>query len=244
MRKVRDLIGMRFGSLLVVSRSIDQTKNGYIGAIWNCVCDCGGSTVSASTHLISGKRTSCGCGKSINVSSHRISQREDLSGNVYGVLTVLSACDKMDSTGRFPFWNCLCVCGGARLVRRTQLINGKHCKCSCFRKRPILLLFAPVKKTDFVQKNTGSKKPIGVFFGGSVGKRGYVLGKVWDGSKIRRLKEHTFVMESHLGRRLLRHEEIHHINEIKTDNRLENLELFANSSEHLRSAHSNRKTCS
>jgi hypothetical protein len=241
MGKGRDLIGTRFGSLLVVSRYVGSTNNGYIGAIWNCVCDCGGSTVSASTHLVSGKRTSCGCGKTKNVSTYRISQREDLSGRIYGVLTVLSICDKTDAKGRFSYWSCRCVCGGIRLVGRTHLLNGKHYKCSCSRKKTGPLLFDPVARTDFGQKNMGSKNPIGEFFGGSVGKRGYVLGKVWDGHELRRVKEHTFVMELHLGRKLLRNEEIHHVNGIKTDNRLENLELFANSSEHLRSAHSNRK---
>ena len=44
--------------------------------------------------------------------------------------------------------------------------------------------------------------------------------------------EHRFIMESHLGRYLDPKEVVHHINEIKTDNRLENLKLFKNASEH------------
>jgi HNH endonuclease len=35
--------------------------------------------------------------------------------------------------------------------------------------------------------------------------------------------EHTYVYEEHMGRRLRRNESVHHINEIKTDNRLCNL---------------------
>jgi len=55
--------------------------------------------------------------------------------------------------------------------------------------------------------------------------RGYIEGRVWiDGKRVYR-KQHRWFMEQHLGRPLRADEDVHHINGVKTDNRLENLEV-------------------
>lgn len=62
-----------------------------------------------------------------------------------------------------------------------------------------------------------------------VGRNGYIRyvipGK--NGEAARETFLHRYVMEQHIGRRLLSEETVHHINGTRGDNRLENLELFS-----------------
>ena len=59
--KGEDLTGRKFGRLTVLSRS-DFTGHGKTPKVYyNCLCDCGNTTVSRSDQLKNGEAKSCGC---------------------------------------------------------------------------------------------------------------------------------------------------------------------------------------
>jgi hypothetical protein len=56
------LTNKRFGKLKVISLNEERTnKENRALAYWNCLCDCGNTSVVRSSALISGRSQSCGC---------------------------------------------------------------------------------------------------------------------------------------------------------------------------------------
>lgn len=58
MKKI-DLVGKRFGKLVVIKPIITENKN----RAWECVCDCGNTKVILGCNLTGGKSNSCGCAR-------------------------------------------------------------------------------------------------------------------------------------------------------------------------------------
>ncbi len=54
-----DLVGKRFGRLVVIEVSHTAMKNRKV--MWSCRCDCGRITRAERYHLVNGLTRSCGC---------------------------------------------------------------------------------------------------------------------------------------------------------------------------------------
>lgn len=77
--------------------------------------------------------------------------------------------------------------------------------------------------------------------GKTLDSHGYILVKAPKDhpykTKAGYIREHRLVMEKSIGRYLFPTEDVHHLNGDKTDNRIENLGLFSNRTQHLRHEH-------
>ena len=60
----------------------------------------------------------------------------DITGNVYGKLTVINCAGKLD--GRRYYWNCKCECGKEICVLGTSLRNGNTKSCGCNKHNGII----------------------------------------------------------------------------------------------------------
>ena len=77
---VIDLIGLRFGRLLVIERGL--STGGNRGARWVCLCDCGGVKTVRSDALKGGITRSCGCLISETATSFHTKHGHSKVGNV------------------------------------------------------------------------------------------------------------------------------------------------------------------
>lgn len=129
--KCEDMTGRRFGRLTVIQRADDYVRpNGRKDTQWVCECDCGNTTIKRSAYLKKSKCPSCGCRKKEVISDVKSS---DLSGQRFGMLTVLSYSHTAYTSGGNPVrvYNCVCDCGREKLARSSSLLTGSVQSCGC-----------------------------------------------------------------------------------------------------------------
>lgn len=129
----QDLTGMKFGRLTVVDRAEDKVSpSGHHSARWNCICECGNTTIAYASSLRCGGTVSCGCkNHEKGVGLHGA---KDLTGMVFGRLTVLERADDhvQESGRRRVRWRCRCSCGNEAIVGTDSLTSGSTISCGCY----------------------------------------------------------------------------------------------------------------
>lgn len=111
MSKLIDRTGQRFG-MLVAIRIVGRR---YGGPIWECQCDCGGTSTVKATRLKHTK--SCGCTNSL-----------DLSGQRFVNLVAIKIVGRKFTNN---LWECRCDCGEFFTATAKYLKNGTSKSCGC-----------------------------------------------------------------------------------------------------------------
>ena len=123
-----NLIGVRFGRLVVVERA-GTTRQGK--ALWRCRCDCGGETTTQTNYLRCGDTRSCGCLHSELAAEKGRTKKVDLTGRRFGRLIVVEEAQR--SLSGDVRWRCLCDCGKESTPIASCLTRGTSLSCGCLR---------------------------------------------------------------------------------------------------------------
>lgn len=129
-----DIIGKKFGKLIVVSVSDQPETAKSRGPYYACSCECGGTKIVSRHCLIGGRTKSCGCLRHNCGSQYhpRKTQRIviDLTGHRFGLLTVIRLADSPTGYRGHSYWLCRCDCGNEIVVSSDDL-NRYKVDCGC-----------------------------------------------------------------------------------------------------------------
>ena len=161
--KLINAVGKKFGMLTVLERADNKiSPNGNKRTRWLCQCECGNTTVVMWDNLKSGHTTSCGCSL-VNFCKSKI---EDITGEKFGKLTVLSRCGSTKQ--KQAVWLCQCECGNYTNVLGIHLKSGHTTSCGCIKSKLEFLVESFLKN-----QNIDYKKQIK--FNGLIGVNGGLL---------------------------------------------------------------------
>lgn len=122
-----NLVGQRFGRLLVIKR---VEKPEYIkqhDTYWLCKCDCGKEKIISKRSLRNGGTISCGCYQKEIASKLRF---KDLTGEKFGKLLVIKRIEKPSNSQRTDsYWLCNCDCGREKIATGSSLRVGDTKTC-------------------------------------------------------------------------------------------------------------------
>jgi hypothetical protein len=118
--------GQKFGKLTITKESVKFGSSGKRIKSWECSCECGNITIVNTSDLLSGNTTSCGC--------TRQNYKVDLTGKVYGRLTVIALDIEKSLNKKDKYWKCQCVCGNTCSPSTNALLSGLNQSCGCIKQ--------------------------------------------------------------------------------------------------------------
>lgn len=136
--RAENLIGKKFGKLLVIERDfIKEKENPNRGSTyWKCKCNCGNIISTLRSSLISGATQSCGCLRKEKSAIHLADVSScnfiDLTGERFGKLTVLYKSNNKSKNG--VLWHCKCDCGKEKDILSNSLRSNNTASCGCLGK--------------------------------------------------------------------------------------------------------------
>lgn len=140
---------------------------------------------------------------------------ESLIGKKYNRLTVIQETGyKTQWKSKKYFYLCRCDCWAEKDINRYHLLSWNTKSCGCKKYKQPMGDKSPTWKWG--RRIDEGYQSVYMPFHHRAKSNWYT-------------KEHTLVMEEKIGRFLVKWENVHHINGIKTDNRPENLELWSTS---------------
>lgn len=204
-------IGERFGSLVVLSAAL----KGHGGATQvNVKCECGTEQVARLTNLVTGKKDNCGC-----LTAERQRRANECRRTNVGLCGYLNGCER-DAKSKG-------LCG----VHYREYLDDLHGPChieEC--EKPIRHAgHGLCDKHEYRYKKCGDP----YYDYNEIDRFGYKVeepknryrGKSVGNGKT--MPEHRWVMQEWLGRSIEDHEEVHHMNGVRHDNDINNLELWS-----------------
>lgn len=129
MAKSKNLVGQRFGKLIVIERATSRKMGASFHSHWKCKCDCGNECVASGGNLRRGCHSSCGC-----------KRKSPMAGKRFGRLVVVRRAGS-DSIKKNVIWLCKCDCGRGSVVKGWSLRSGRIQSCGCLQKEIIKKTF-------------------------------------------------------------------------------------------------------
>lgn len=122
-----NLVGQKFGRLTVVK---DLGTNGSEHRRYECLCECGNTTIVEAHRLLNSSTTSCGCYQKECIAKVGKSMAVDLTGKRFGKLVAIKRLPKNENQyGTSRWWMCKCDCGNYTSVQTKQLNFGSVQSC-------------------------------------------------------------------------------------------------------------------